>query len=481
MTILSNTRCVVGFKFPGWDKKARKKERTRITNLLDDALAIDSKGAHFNPAVQKGLWDGRRHMFYKDGCTFPKGIIARVKKLLREAGYKIMKTRDERKRVHGQVDLKRINASMLSGVELRDDQLQVIVHAIEAGCGLAHVATGGGKTEIGSAIIKVLIEKRTLFLVHTKQLLKQARERIALRLGTIEEHIGMIGDGRFEPKHITVATVQSLTRVGGKEQKKIIAKYLKSIEVLMLDETHHASAKSFYRLIQRIDAPWRFGLSGTPFGLADGKGLMVEAAFGPVVSRVTTQSLVDKGVLARPTIRMIECDMPTLDADLDWMAVYKEGIVLNPFRNDIIVKWAKKFAAKSWPTLIIVKELWHGDNIAELLRHSNVKNAFVHGQMSTDEVERRKVHLVEGKINVLIASPIFGEGVDVPSVRALIIADGGQSTANVLQKIGRGLRYKADDNRLSVIDFLDSTHKWLARHSQERLALYEAESFKVII
>lgn len=480
VTILSNTRCVVNFTYPGSKKKDRKKARTRITNLLDDALAIETKGSHFNPVVASGLWDGRRHMFYKDGCTFPKGIIARVKKLCREAGYKVMKTKDERKHLPGELHEDRIKPDMLAGVELRDDQVHVLTKALADGCGLLHVATGGGKTEIGAAIIKVLIEERCLFLVHTKQLLKQARERIALRLGTIEEHIGIIGDGRFEPKHITIATVQSLSRVRGAAQKKIIAKYLKTIGLLMLDETHHASAKSFYRLIQRIDAPWRYGLSGTPFGLADGKGLMVEAAFGPVVERVTTEELVAKGILARPTIRMVEIDKPTIDTDLDWQSVYKEGIVLNTYRNGLIVKHAAKFAAKGWPTLIIVKELWHGDNLSEELRRAEVKHAFVHGQMSTDEVERRKVHLVEGKINVLIASPIFGEGVDVPSVRALIIADGGQSTAAVLQKIGRGLRRKADDNRLSVIDFLDLTHKWLSRHSQERLALYEAESFKVI-
>ena len=81
---------------------------------------------------------------------------------------------------------------------------------------------------------------------------------------------------------------------------------------------------------------------------------------------------------------------------------------------------------------------------------------------------------------MLIASPIFGEGADIPSVRALIVADGGQSAANVLQKIGRGLRRKALDNRLDVIDFADMTHKWLTRHSQERLSLYLNEGFEVI-
>lgn len=480
VTILNNTRCVVNFRYPGADKKLAEKARVRIVNLLDDALAIENKGAHFSPAVQAGHWDGRRHMFFKDGQTFPKGLMPRLKKLLREAGYKVMKTKDERDRLPGELQLSRVKPGMLVGIALRDDQIRVINAALKQGCGLLHCATGAGKTEIGAAILKVLFEKRTLFLVHTKQLLKQARERIALRLGTIEEYIGIIGDGSFDPKHITIATVQSLTRAQGAAQKKVIAKYLKTIDVLILDETHHASAKSFYKLVQRIDAPWRFGMSGTPFGLADGKGLMVEAAFGPVAERVTNQELIDKGVNAKPTIHMVEIETE-IATDLDWQSVYKEGIVLNVQRNKAVVKWATKYAKKNWPTLVIVRELWHGDNLAEELRRAEVPHAFVHGQMSTDEVERQKVRLVEGKIQVLIASPIFGEGVDIPSVRALIIADGGQSTANVLQKVGRGLRAKKGDNRVDVVDFIDLGHRWLARHSQERISLYEHEGFEVVM
>ncbi len=479
VTLISNSRCSVAFAYPGLGDDVADKERTRVVNIIDDALAIDQKGSHFNPTVQQGLWDGRRHMFYKDGCTFPKGLTGRVKSLLREAGYRVMRTRDERVRPHGATELE-ISDDMLAGITLRDDQMRVIAAALENGCGLLHAATGSGKTEIAAAIIKALWAERCLFLVHTKQLLRQARERIALRLGTIEEHIGVIGDGRFEPKHVTVATVQSLSRVRGEAQKRVLAKYLKTIGLLILDECHHSSAKSFFRLIQRVDAPWRFGMSGTPFGLADGKGLMVEAAFGPVVERVTNAELIELGVNARPTIRMIEVDEPKLEDGLDWQSVYKAGVVRNAARNGVIAREVASFAGKRWPTLVLVRELQHGDEIAELLRERRVPHAFVHGQMPTSEVERQKERLVEGKILALIASPIFGEGVDIPSVRALVVADGGQSVANVLQKVGRGLRRKQGDNRLDVVDIADTTHKWLSRHSQERLALYQAEGFEVV-
>lgn len=498
VTKLSNVRCSVSFSYPGLEETAAAKERKRILNALDDALAIEQKGSNFNPHVQAGRWDGRRHVFHKndeDG-TFPAGVIGRVKALLREAGYLVMRTRDERARRHqdgvdqagvgGEVELE-VSDDMLVGVTLRPDQMRVLVAALENGCGLLHVATGGGKTAIAAAIIRCLRNRRCLFLVHTKQLLLQARRELARFFGTIDEHIGAIGDGRFDPKHVTVATVQSLTRVRGASQKRVVAKYLKTIDLLILDEVHHAGAKSFFRLLQRIDAPWRYGLSGTPFGLADGKGLLVEAAFGPVVDRVTNQELIDLGVNARPTIHMLEVSEPKLGAGLDWQSVYKAGIVLNDARNAMVAREAAGFAGKGWPTLVLVRELWHGDKIAELLRAEEVSHAFVHGQMPTDEVERQKHKLVEGKIMVLIASPILGEGVDIPAspgfrgIRAMVIADGGESVAKVLQKIGRGLRRKAGDNQVDAVDFVDLTHKWLAKHSQERLALYEAEGFQVLV
>lgn len=485
VTLASNTRASVAFSYRGLSGKAEAKERARIVNLLDDALAIEQKGSHFNPTVQRGLWDGRRHLFYKDGCTFPKGLVGRVKSLLREAGYRVMRTVDLRPRPHGDVELE-VSADMLAGVTLREDQLRVIVAALESGCGLLHMATGAGKSECACVIIKALRPRRCLVLVHTKQLLRQMRERIAVRLGTIDEHVGVIGDGRFDPKQVTVATVQSLSRVRSAANKRVVAAYLKTIDVLILDETHHASAKSFFKLVQRVDAPWRFGMSGTPFGLADGKGLMVEAAFGPVVGRVTNAELIELGVNARPTIRMIEVSEPKLEDGLDWQSVYKAGVVNNEVRNATIAREVAAFARKRWPTLVLVRELWHGDRIVRELDNLGVACAFVHGKMPTDEVERRKHQLVGGEFYVLVASPIFGEGVDIPAgpdfagIRALVIADGGQSVANVLQKIGRGLRRKRGDNRLDVVDFADVTHKWLSRHSQERLALYEAEGFQVV-
>jgi superfamily II DNA or RNA helicase len=195
---------------------------------------------------------------------------------------------------------------------------------------------------------------------------------------------------------------------------------------------------------------------------------------------VSNKKLIKLGVSARPTIEMVECAVPELSSQLTWDDVYKQGVVNNQHRNKLIAKHAKRFADAKKPVLILVKELWHGDNIMRELEARGLKALFSHGQMPLSQVESNKYKFERGKVDVLVASTIYDEGVDVPAIRALVVADGGQSVRAVLQKIGRGLRKKAGgDNVLDVIDFADLTHRYLAKHSQERLAIYEAESFRI--
>jgi superfamily II DNA or RNA helicase len=338
------------------------------------------------------------------------------------------------------------------------------------------LATNAGKTEVIAALTKVLREHKALVIVHKKTLLHQTVNRVATRLDIVPETIGIIGDGRFDPKHITVATVQSIMRKGKNYERA--KKFLKSVGVLFVDEGHHTKAATWYNLTKLCRAQYRYLLSGTPFGST--AQLLVEAACGPVIMRVSNDDLIKWGHSARPTITMVEIDEPKIDNEFDtWGEVYKQGIVLNTFRNDIITTKAAEFAEQGKPVLILVKQLWHGDNLLAMTRAKGVEARFVHGQMPSYLVESDKSAFEAGQYPVIIASPVFEEGVDVPAVKALIIADGGKSFRSALQKIGRALRKKLGENVVEVVDFADLTHKWLSNHSLERMAIYEEEGFEV--
>jgi superfamily II DNA or RNA helicase len=80
---------------------------------------------------------------------------------------------------------------------------------------------------------------------------------------------------------------------------------------------------------------------------------------------------------------------------------------------------------------------------------------------------------------ILLCTPIFGEGVNMPDVGVIILAGGGKSHIQLLQRIGRGMRTAEGKEEVIIIDFIDDTNKFLFKHSEVRYSLYKQEGFKV--
>jgi superfamily II DNA or RNA helicase len=81
--------------------------------------------------------------------------------------------------------------------------------------------------------------------------------------------------------------------------------------------------------------------------------------------------------------------------------------------------------------------------------------------------------LNEGRLDILIASDIFKEGVDIPTVPTLINAAGQKSKVATIQRIGRALRPKPPHNKALIIDFIDGNEP-LKRHSLQRFKALSA-------
>src|ERR1051326_2858559 len=144
--ILSNTRAKVLDLPP------------RQVKFFDLALSYRVEGAQFSPAVRRGLWDGKRHLFYVETCTFPKGLLHRVEALLKEASLEY-RIEDLRKKVLPPPDVKRLKPDMLNGIVMEGQysyQLDAARAALTNGGGILWLATNAGKTEIACAITKAL-------------------------------------------------------------------------------------------------------------------------------------------------------------------------------------------------------------------------------------------------------------------------------------------------------------------------------------
>jgi superfamily II DNA or RNA helicase len=132
-------------------------------------------------------------------------------------------------------------------IALRDYQqeaLEAVLSASKDGIKRQLIAlpTGSGKTVVMSGIAKV-VNKRTLILAHRQELIDQTVDK--LRLVWPEISIGICMAERDEiDAQVVVGSVQSCCR-----QKRLEKLKAQGFDLLMIDECHHAIAKSYQDII----------------------------------------------------------------------------------------------------------------------------------------------------------------------------------------------------------------------------------------
>lgn len=465
-----------------------KSQLSDYTPELEDRLSVFHSNYWFAPKYKDGSWDGKTHFLTVPALKFPTGLLYIVEEYFKEldAEYRIAKQQKSPKKKN---DFS-FKDTMLAGITLRDYQLEAIEKGILAERGIFEVATGLGKTEIAAGIIKAL-GLRTLFIVHTQDLLYQTAKRLSARL---ETPTGIIGDGVFQSEpNVVVATVQSLnsrtfqknkdgSHILHKKTGQMMKQFLNSFAIMFQDETHHSSSISFYRIGMFMhSAYYRFGLSGTPLRRGDINNMKVQAVTGPVIYSKLAEEAIDEGHLSDIEVRIVDNDEEVL-GDGTWRHIYENGIARSKHRNTLIAKIVGSMYLKRRRQLILVRHIKHGKILQRMLANRlHIPAVFLSGK---DPAWKREQ--IKGKFNiqdmkdggfVLIASSIFDEGVDIPEVDVLIHASGGKSEVKLIQRIGRGLRKKKSGNKLIVYDFDDKNSRFLSSHSEQRIETYEQEGF----
>ena len=335
------------------------------------------------------------------------------------------------------------------------------------------VVHNSGKTELAIALHQVL-SCRWLFLVHRTTLVEQAAERFTLRTGQTAD---IIGEGRWENTGatFTCASFQSIYSALKRKDPRVLV-LLQQIQGLLVDEVHVLPSDTYWRVSMTTQqAYYRFGLSGTPLARGDRRSLLAIASTGPIIYRIQPDVLIAAGVLAKPRIQLVP--VAQLSTCKTWQGVYGECIVRSRTRNQTIVDCAKR-AEK--PCLVFVKEIQHGRLLTERLLKANLRAEFVFGADSTPERQAATRRLVRGDLDVLVSSVIFQEGVDIPQLRSVVIANGGRSVIAALQRIGRGMRVTADKNTFQVWDVADHGCKLLERHTKARVRAYTSQGYETV-
>jgi len=437
--------------------------------------------------------------------TFPSGFVPRVVNYLSKVGEKVHLSR----MFEGYKD--RLDPEMLYGITLRDYQLRILSECMRKGFGTIASATGSGKGLIISALVKLLGDKGNLpaiIFVPNINLLKQQADVMKKSLPQMK--VGMVGNGKKQLNcDVIVCTPQTMrqalppkqTRVKiGKKWVNKISPYnpkfehlLKKTKLLILDECHHGGSDTWFNLAGITPARFRFGFSGTVGKGTKFSNMRLEGAVGPKIYEVKNKELIDKKILARPTVYLIDDDrvfgktvpFTELDAKTGKMvrrpyaAMYKDAITDNHYYNVHIAKIAKHLVKLGKPPLITCTRLEHMRNIKESCKYAHVRSKILSGKDPLSVRRAVVAEFVRDKNFCLIASNIFDEGLDIPPLSAIILAAGGKSQITLFQRIGRGLR-KKKDNRLIVVDFAHSNNKYTIDHAIKRGTALIKDGMKLV-
>lgn len=371
---------------------------------------------------------------------------------------------------------------------LRDYQRNAIEMAVRrGGRGLVKSPTASGKTEIAFGFTRYL-PCEWLFVCHRSDIIAQTARRYEARTG---ERAGIYMEGQWKrgTSNFNVSTFQALY-AGIKKGYPPALDLLEKAEGLLVDESHAQPADSFYTVSMAMkNAYYRIGLSGTPLDRSTKDSLRAIGALGPVVFKISTQLLIDRGVLSKPKIRMKRCRQEGVSNRDEgfakaWRGVYRDLVVRSADRNRALVECA--LSAKK-PCMLFVDEKAQGELLEDMLKHAGLKVDFAHGDHWLAKRQEKIQQLVDGEVDVLLCTVIFQEGIDVPELKSVVNGAGKASTVAALQRMGRGMRVEKDKHgnvvfggdEFELWDILDDGQRWLARHAQERKYAYEKEGHEV--
>lgn len=356
----------------------------------------------------------------------------------------------------------------LSGLEVRPyayqqrmlDDLTRAREVYDRHRNLVVAATGTGKTVVAALDYRSLSESATspaqrpslLFVAHRKEILTQALRTFREVLG--DPNFGELYVDGIRPergRHV-FASIQSLNAYGVDRIPP------DTFDALVIDEFHHAAARTYRQLLEHLRPQETVGLTATP-ERAD--GVNVAAFFG--AAPTTELRLWDaiSSDLLTPFHYFVINDETDLSR-IKWergaysRAALSEVYTGNDARTRIILnELADKVAdLGSMKALGFCVDVAHAHAMARAFNDAGIAAEAVTGDTRSSDRENALAALRDGAIKVIFAVDVFNEGLDVPDVNTVLFLRPTESATVFVQQLGRGLRRTRSKSVLTVLDFV---------------------------
>ena len=292
--------------------------------------------------------------------------------------------------------------------EETDDQLKAIAAVkqdMESGKIMDRVVVGDvgfGKTEVAfRAMFKTALDgKQSVLLAPTTILARQHYENLSARLAPFGIKCGLLT--RLQSTEQNAETVRALadgSLLFVITTHKVLSKdtVFKDLGLLVLDEEQRFGVNHKEALKQRYPLVNVLTLSATP----------IPRTLNMALSGVRDISLLETAPKGRLPVQT-------------YVIPYSDALAADAIERE---------CGRDGQTLVLLNDIAALDNYAAALKRilpEEVRIITAHGQMAPHELEKRIAAFYEKQYDVLIATTIIENGIDLPDANTLIVIDSGR-------------------------------------------------------
>lgn len=352
---------------------------------------------------------------------------------------------------------------------LRPYQQRAVEWASLVYSGLIIAPAGSGKTLIASSIIKQVSDKVPNvsfgWLAPTRETCQQA--------------IASLKAVGVDPARVEVRCPHESVDFSNKT-------------ILIVDEAKHAPAATWRKIIESCPGSV-FGFDATPWCDDPERNEILRKLFGDTQFEIKREEL--QGVLAHATVYMHSASDKNLQQKIDdhiemlfndrkrymrikhselramcaWEAITEIGICKNMERNGMAAMMASAGGYSNSPTLVLVPRVTLGMWFASLLPGAVCIHSKVPKKVRANVMDAFR----KGDIQILVATSLADEGLDLPNIHTLVMVSGGRSAQKTIQRASRALRRAPGKDHAIIHDFRDTFHPLAEAHAKKRIKCYK--------
>ena len=312
---------------------------------------------------------------------------------------------------------------------------------------MAQMPTGTGKTYLLTAVIDSFVShnpmEKVWIVAHRRELVSQIDETVR------KFHSYSASNTSSLLSSVKAVSIQWLS------------KHYDEIEeepgMIVIDEAHHALAKTYKEMWERFPKAKFLGLTATPCRL-NGKGFT--DLFDVLVQSWDVPEFISKGRLATYDFVSIKSDGVTqrlIDslqkrgADGDYQNKEMDMLLNKKPSIERLYQSLEEFG-KDRKGIVYAINISHAQKITKLYQENGVKAIAIDSKTPATERQQDIEAFKKGDIQVLVNVDIFSEGFDCPDVEFVQLARPTLSLAKYLQMVGRGLRVAKGKKNCVIID-----------------------------